>query len=345
MALTLVLTAGGLAVSWGKRPKLTSGKGEADLALYVKEVQRIRQGESYYDVLGSELQKRGYPIHSAFSWRTPLHLELLAHMPEPDWARYLLALGAFCAIGFSVATPFRRKEHGMVVWQALLLVFPLAITGMDPVYYFAEMWAGVGIAISVGMYIAGWPKAGVCAGIVALFFRELALPYVLISLILAWREKKKSELCIGLAGLAAFAVYYGLHAAAVSSHMPSQPPAGNAPEVLRWIQFGGLRFVLITSRVGMLMIYPFWWAALYLPFALLGLGAWRHPVAIRVLATVMAYMLAFSVIGIPSVNYYWGAVYAPLLAFGTPWALPAFKDLLRVVLPPAWTTLPEPSTN
>ena len=263
-------------------------------------------------------------------------------MPGTDWARYLLALGALCAIVLSVGEPFRRGEYGLCVWQTLLLAFPLAISAIPPVYFFAEMWAGVAIALSVGMYSLGWRKAGATTGIVALFFRELALPYVLIGIFLAWRHKKKSELWIWIAGFGAYALYFGLHAAAVLSQIPV---LHGAPEVSRWIQFGGLRFLLITGSVGFLMTYPFWCSAIYLPCALLGLAGWRHPLAGRVIATVAAYLLAFSVIGIPSANYYWGAVYAPLLAWGTPWTLTACKDLLGVILPPSWTETPQASVR
>lgn len=340
IALAVVFIAAGLSVSLGKTPKLSNGKGEGDLALYSKVVQRVRYGESYYDAFGSELRSREYPVRSVFNWRTPLHLELLAHLPETAWAQGILALGALCAIVLPVAGAFRPGEYGVCVWQALLLSFPLAISAMYPVYFFSEMWAGVAISISVGMYAIDWRKAGAGAGILALFFRELALPYVLISLVLAWRQKKKSELWTWIAGLGGYALYFGLHAMAVTSRIP---PSNGVPEVSHWIQFGGLRFLLITSRVGLLQLYPFWWAAIYLPFALLGLAGWRNPIAGRVLATVAAYLLTFSIIGIPSANYYWGAVYAPLLAFGTLWSLPACKDLLWVVRPRDWTAAPETS--
>jgi len=333
-----VFIVAGLMVSPGKTPKLNSGKGEGDLALYSQVVERIRHGEGYYEALGTELRAREYPTRSVFNWRPPLHLELLAHLPETAWAQVLLGLAGLGAILLSVTGAFRRGEYGACVWRALLLSFPLAISAMSPVYYFVEVWAGVAIAISVAMYALGWRKAGAVAGIVALFFRELALPYALIGVVLAWREKKRSELWTWIAGLAAYAVYFGMHAMAVSSRIPA---SSGGPAVSTWIQFGGLLFVLITSRVGLLMLYPFWWAAIYLPFALLGLAGWRDPVAIRVLATVAAYVLAFSVIGVPSANYYWGALYAPLLAFGTPWSFSACKDLLCVILPPAWTAAPE----
>jgi len=340
LTLVFVLMAGGLAVSWGVRPQLTSGKGQGDLALYAQVIQRVRHGETYYDALGQELRARDYPMRSPFNWRTPLHLEVIAHLPEDDWARYLLVLAALGVIVLSVARPFRRAEYGTCLWEALLLAFPLTIAAMRPIYLFAEVWAGICIALSIRMYALGWAKSAAGTGMLALFFRELALPYVLISLVLACRRKNKSELWIWIAGLAGFAAYFGLHAMSVAARIPG---SGHAPEISRWIQFGGLRFILITCRLGLLLGFPFWWAALYLPFALLGLAGWRDPVAGRTLATVAAYLLAFNVIGIPSANFYWGAIYAPLLAFGTPWALAALKDLVWAVLPSRWTAAADAS--
>ena len=51
--------------------------------------------------------------------------------------------------------------------------------------------------------------------------------------------------------------------------------------------------------------------------------------ALRVVATVAAYLLAFSVVGVPAMNYYWGGLYAPLLAFGVAWAAPSLRDLIE----------------
>jgi len=186
--------------------------------------------------------------------------------------------------------------------------------------------------MSVGWYALGWHRAGAAAGILALFFRELALPYALICAFLAYREKRRPELFVWLAGIGGYAIYLGLHAMAVLSRIP---PSGAAPVVASWIQFGGVRFLLITSSMGLLLAFPLWVAALYLPLAVLGLVGWDSPAAFRVLATVGAYLLAFSIVGVPSMNFYWGAMYSPLLAFGATWAVPACRDIVRAILAPS----------
>jgi hypothetical protein len=309
-------------------PQLGNGNLPGDLALYTAAVQRIAAGENYYDALGGELSARGYPVRSVFNWRTPLHLELIARLPNLDWARMLLGLCGFCAIGLAVAETYRSGERLIAPLQFVAFGIPLALVTMPPAIFFGEVWAGVFMAIAVVCCSLGWRNTGAIMGVLALFFRELALPFVVISLFLAWRERRKTETWIWTIGLTCYALYFGLHLLAVWARIP---PAGVASQMSRWLQFGGLRFVLITSRVGLLFAFQYWVAALYLPLAVLGMAGWRNPATNRVTVTVIAYIAGFCVIGMPLVNYYWGAIYTPLLAFGMPRALAAFRDLMRVV--------------
>jgi len=331
LAILCLAVAGCLSVSLGPTPQI-GGAGPADVALYSAVAQRVHSGQAYYSVLGDELSARGSPLRSVFNWRTPLHLELIAHLPSLDWARLLLLLGAGCSIGLNAAAMCRDKHYVFAAAQSLFLCIPLAITAMPKTFLFAEVWSGVSIVMSVGCYALGWRRLGASAGILALFFRELALPYVLIGAFLAYREKRRPELFVWLAGIGGYAIYLGLHAMAVLARIP---PSGATPMMAPWIQFGGVKFLLITSRMGLLLGCSFWVVALYLPLAALGLLGWASPVAFRVTATVGAYLLAFSVVGVPSANFYWGAIYSPLLAFGETWAMPACRDLVRAALAPS----------
>jgi hypothetical protein len=325
LVLVCLAVGGCLTVTRGDRPRLSGGNGEGDLALYSRVVQRLRGGEGYYDALGSELRRSDYPTGSVFNWRTPMHLELIARLPNFGWASTLLVGGGLCAIGLAVVAMIRGGHIGLALAQAVLMFIPLSVTVMSNTFLFGEVWAGMLIAVSVGSFALGWRRAGAVTGVLALFFRELALPYVLIGVFLAMHRRRRAELWIWLAGVACYAFGFGLHAMAVMSRIPA---SGLAPDVSRWVQFGGVRFVLITSRVGLLLGLPFSVAAVYLPLALLGLAGWVSPAAGRATATVLFYLLAFSVIGLPSANFYWGAIYTPLLAFGTVWSLPACRDLV-----------------
>lgn len=332
LVILFLAVVGCLSISLGPPPKLSSGTGQGDVALFSAVAQRVHAGQAYYDAMGGELRSRGYPTLSVFNWRTPLHLELIAHLPSLHWARVLLLLGAACAIGLIAAAMCHEKHYALAGVQLLLLCIPLAITAMPNTFLFAEVWSGVLITMSVGWYALGWRHAGASTGLLALFFRELALPYALIGAFLAYRDRRRPELFVWLAGIGVYAIYLGLHAMAVLSRIP---PSGVTPAVSRWIQFGGVHFLLITSRMGLLLGFPFWVAALYLPLAVLGLVGWASPVGCRVMATVGAYLLAFSVVGVPSMNFYWGAMYSPLLAVGATWAVPACRDIARAALAPS----------
>ena len=44
----------------------------SDVFLYRAEVDRIQDGEGYYQAVATELTTRGYPTKSVFNWRMPL---------------------------------------------------------------------------------------------------------------------------------------------------------------------------------------------------------------------------------------------------------------------------------
>ena len=67
-------------------------RGAGDVALYRAEVDRIHNGEGYYQAAAAELTARGYPTRSVFNWRTPLPMWLIGQLPFIDWAKFVLAL-------------------------------------------------------------------------------------------------------------------------------------------------------------------------------------------------------------------------------------------------------------
>jgi hypothetical protein len=323
-----------LAIAWclsvsGVEPRTPAGKGGGDVALFGAVEQRVRGGEGYYEAMGSELRSRGYQSRSIFNWRTPLHLSLIARLPTPGWAWLLLVIVTSAAIAMAFVA-MCRDRHPLLALLAVPLMSASMASFMGSGLMFSEVWAGVLIAASAGAFWLGFWHAGAALGILALFFRELALPYVLIGIFLAYRHARRSELGVWLAGMGGYAIYFALHALAAKSSMTSSDIEATWREA--WIQFGGVRFLLAASRVGLLLGAPAWATALYLPFSVLGLAGWAHPLGRRLLATVGAYLLAFSVLGRP-VQFYWGGVYTPLLSLGVVWAAPALRDLLLALKP------------
>ena len=327
-----MLACVGVALAWclavsGGEPWTRAGERGGDVALYESIARRVQGGEGYYDAMGAELRSRGYQTRSVLNWRTPLHLSLIARLPSSGWAWLLLLVptGGAIIMAFAVMVRDGRPVAGLALAPLMLASFQSLMPGGT---MYAEVWAGVWIAVSVGAHCLGWWRVGATAALLALFFRELALPYVLISAWLAHRQQRKSELAVLLVGLAAYAAYFGWHASEVLPRMTETDVEATWREA--WIRFGGVRFILTASRQGLLLGGPLWVTALYVPVALFGLAGWTNPIALRLLLTVGAYLLAFSVLGRP-VQFYWGAVYNVLLSFGAILSVAAFRDLVRAL--------------
>jgi hypothetical protein len=283
----------------------------SDMAVYQKTVQRVHNGENYYNALGGVLRSARRPTRSVFNWRTPLHLTMVALLPDLAWSRVILAvLGLFALLpAFAIMT--QEGFAALAAVEALLMLGPLLVCFTPEGVFFAEVWAGASIAASVGAYAMGSRKLGIALALLAVFFRELALPYVLVCGLLAWKEKRRSEvLSLGI-GLLGYLGYFAAHVMKVNSLLTS----ADLPILAGWVQFGGIAFLLRASCVGWLMILPPWVTAVYLPVSVLGLAGWKHAIARRVGLTVGAYLASFSVVG-HFVNLYWGALYTPLLSFG-----------------------------
>jgi hypothetical protein len=277
--------------------------GPADVPLYQRVVERLRGGEPYYDVLGSELPSRGYATRSVFNWRTPLHLELIAHLGGAGWARGLLWTLALAAVALSLLGLLYGHGEALAPLQCALLANPLSAAVLPAGYLFSETWAGVLIAISIAAYVLGWRRTGLATAYAALFLRELALPYVVICLLFSLWERRRSECWLWLAGAGAWGLYFALHAAAVAAHMPSAGAIAGPS----WLHFGGLQLLLGTGRFGLLLAFPLSVTAVYLPLAVVGALAPTSPGSTRLAATLAAYVLAFCIVGLPS-NFYWGGV-------------------------------------
>jgi hypothetical protein len=329
-----------------------------DVALYRAEVARIHAGEGYYAAAAAELTARGYPTRSVFNWRTPLPIWLLGKLPWFGLGRALLGglalallvlafdglareegndltkTGTGSAIGSSIAEaepPFNAvpvpvfiRLHRPILC-ALLLTGPLLPTILGDLCVLPVLWAGVLIALSVCMYGIHRPYWGVALGIAALFFRELALPYVVLAAALAWHDRRRGELLALMIGLAAWLVFFGLHWLHVRPLIAPHAVAHREG----WIQFGGAAFVLSTMQMNAyLLLLPQWVAALYFTAAMFGFAGWHTPLGTRIGLSTCLFVAAFAVVG-QNFNQYWGSLIAPLLCFGVARFPSSLCDLWR----------------
>lgn len=309
------------------KPPANAEQAPGDADFYERVIRRVHDGEDYYAVVDSELRRLHYVPHSMFNWRTPTYAWLLARFPQPGWGRPLLGvfMAATVVLGFR-AVNREGGPHRAKLCVVFLLIGPFAWCLFDPIL-FAELWSGTLLALSVAAYANDRVGLGVATGLLALFFRELALPYCLIAGGLAWWQKRRGEVAAWLIGLLWYGLFLMYHASQVAPWLVKS----EALHASGWIQFNGTAFILLTTQINFFILAPGWaWgAALHLPLSLLGLAGWRGWNGLRAAATTTTFVAAFAVIGLKPHNAYWGLMYAPLLPFGIVWAPTALRDLYR----------------
>jgi hypothetical protein len=287
-------------------------QGGRDLQAYRQIVERVHNGEDYYDAAAEELREGGYCSGSVFNWRLPTYAWLLAVWPRPEWGQGLLSIVAVLALGLAYTVERKVSSVGRAILLSLLMAgaFLWCIDG--DAFFSQELWAGVLIAVSIGAFAVNGKVLGVAAGLAALFMRELAAPYVLIAVILAIRERSWREIVAWGVGCAAFIVFFLWHAGQVQHHLTGQ----EIQETEGWLQFGGPAFVLRTCQMNVwLFKLPAWVALAYLAAAVVGLACSHGAVQTRAGLTVAVYLVAFLMVG-KWVNNYWGLLYVAILPFG-----------------------------
>lgn len=321
LGLTLAAIVLLLAVAMGRAPVVpadaaTAVAPEGDLVSYQRIIGRMRGGADYYTAAHEVLVADGYGTRSVFNWRTPAWPMLLAALPA-GWGQGVLA--ALALAGMLMVYRMLREDGGPVVAVLSMLAVGVSLGGIaaPSSVVFSEVAAGTLILVSVAAYGNGWRVLGLAAALLALLLRELAAPYVVICVVLALREKRWGEVRLWALGLVAYAAYFGWHWWMVSQQLgPMDRAYGDG-----WLQFGGLGFVLATAGFnGLWSLGPVWLPAVLLPLGLLGLWSW--PKGTLALSTVVAFVVLFAAVGKPF-NYYWGALYTPVLMLGLGWAVAA----------------------
>lgn len=325
-AVLVILGLLWIALSVPQTDSAASSNG-GDLAMYGRLVDRMRHGEDYYAAARTELSAGHYAMQSVFNWRTPLLPWFLSLFPTLFWPQVLFMLATLLAAGLSCKLVF--DEVGWIAAGLLAIVEILALgTCLVPqTVAFSEFAAGVLILLSASAYGLRRPYLGLGAAALALFVRELAAPYVLIAIYLAWRQKRYGELKVWALVLFAYAGYFLWHTHMVQLH---QSP-GDLADHTGWVEVGGAPFLLDTSAFnGFFLLTPLWVTALVLPLCCLGLLAWPGAAGQRMALTLMTYLLLFAFVG-KSYNEYWGAIYTPVMSVGLVLVPTALRDLWRAL--------------
>jgi hypothetical protein len=312
VALLAIVVAGEtINISRLRAPSAATVEGPRDIELFAAVVARVRAGSAYYPAMDAELRRWRYPTASVFNWRTPLVYSTTAAL-GPAGMRAILVLLGFAALMLTIAVVRRHAALPRIL--ALFVQLGAIVAVLVPAApLLTEAWAGVLLAISVCAYLLGARRTAAGVGLLGLFVRELAAPYVALCALLAIQKKRWDEVAIWAAGAVAYAVYFGLHLGQVRA---LQRP-GDLAHPYSWLYGGGPAFLLDTLRTnGWVLVSPRWIpAAPALLAILVAACAWPHA-APRLRATVAVYLALFMLVGQPF-NYYWGLLTAPLWALAT----------------------------
>ena len=323
----LLITYGLLSLSQAFPPREAKVTDGEDARMYQRAIERMHVGENYYQIVGEELRTRGYALRPFFNWRLPTIAWAIGHLPSVEWGRWALAILAFLTLLLWFQVLDREVGFSFAVAGALLLCGPLLLCLSEKGVYYHELWAGVLIALSLAAHALGHKIVSIIVGVLAVFIRELALPYVLIMLIVALWEKHNREVLGWFGGVIIFSLFLGYHAFLVSGLLTPLDIENES-----WIQFGGWHFVLSTGVWNiLLLVAPKWIVAIVLPLALIGVVGWRGASGVRVSLVLGVYFCAYLIAGRVD-NTYWGLMYAPLIPLGFLYAIPSLIDLTKRLL-------------
>lgn len=323
------VTLSPLARGFADRPRRFR---EGDVQLYRAKVERVHAGEGYYEAAGTEMRTRGYPTGSVFNWRIPTPFWVMGWMPAVVLGKALLC-GLALALILMAFEVLAREENNVIrrpVACALLLSGPLLPCLLANLFVMPVLWAGIFIALSVCAYGLNRPRAGVGLGLAAVFFRELAMPYCVVAVAIAWWNKRRGELVAWAVGLTAWLIFFAWHWHQVAIRLTETDRVHSQG----WVQFGGTAFVIATAQMNAyLILLPQWITAVYLVAAMFGFAGWHTPLGLRCGLTACLFVIAFAVVG-QQFNQYWGSLMAPLLCFGVVRFPASLRDLCRGAFSP-----------
>jgi len=286
----------------------------SDVRTYREMVGRLRAGEPYHVVIGDELRRRGYSTREIFHWRTPLLMTTLAAIPDRASHDLLILLG----IALIVMTDFTLRKHGLsirvtaVVMQigaALIVATPVAVV-------LGEVWAGLLIGLSVCAALRQRPLLATSLGMLALFVRELAAPYAVVSALIAVFRRRWAEVRLWGIGAIGYAAYYGWHVIQIRAHQ--LPGDRSAPG---WLALGGVAFLSSALRAqAWTNAAPIWLISIVLVLIVASILDAASPTVLR--ATSAAYLGLFLVAGKPF-DWYWGFLAWPTWAIASGFGLAA----------------------
>ena len=307
----------------GSVPAAVTGKRDTDLVLYDRIAKRVISGDSYYPAAVEEQRARNFPVRPAVAVRLPTLAYLTALMGDEANAVILL-LAVIAAATWYVRLAGEPGGDRRKVLGALFLVVGMA-SGLNPKYLVLhEVWAGLLVALAIGMHRPGkWGWAWIAAA-AALAIREHALPFVLLlGAMAAWRRDWRESAAWGALVLL-FLAYLAWHVAQVNALLLPTDRLSDSWLALRGL--GGLTGNIVETSP--LQFLPAQLAAPLALLPLIGWMGWKSSLGTFCTLLCAGYGLLFMIAGRDN-NFYWALVVTPVWFAGLAFLPLTFASLWR----------------
>jgi len=284
---------------------------DTDLRLYDRIAERVADGENYYAVAVEEQRARDFPVRPGLAVRLPTLAFLTAAIGQ--WG--LIVLAVIIVLGTLVAWHYRLRDvpggPGRLRYVLLLLVIG-TVSGLKPQYLaLHEVWAGILIALSLGLYRPNKWIWAFLAGVLAVAIREHALPFLLLMSVLAWARGNRGEAAAWLGAVIVFGLLLALHLSQVAQYTGAADPVSPGWFALRGL--GGWTANIVLSSP--LQFLPGWLAAPLAVLPLLGWAGWRSWFGLTGFLLCLGYGVLFMIAGRDN-NFYWALVVMPVWFVG-----------------------------
>lgn len=303
-----------------------------DIALYHDLAEQVRAGAGYYETTMRLQRTHHYPTRPFYTVRHPTLTYLAAAF---GWTRLQQALLVLLVIVAGVWL-VRLSEATVTERVATILAIIAGSAAISSPLLIAthELWAGLLICLALALRGGKAWWLGVIAAAAAIAFRELAVCFAVLSLVVSVAERRRTESLAWL-GMIAFAVAaIAIHAVLVLSWtLPGDPVSQG------WLGLRGpaaaFHDLTIISILGTLPTT----AAIAL--ALLSLLGWtavpgeQNRIALLFLAGITVLIGVFA----RTQNFYWIQLALPTWLVGLGFAPRAIRDLAVAALAPRASAL------
>ena len=317
------------AVKFSAGDQAKPDRTTTDMLLYQSLAAQVRSGRNYYAAATATQRETGYPVRPFVTVRLPTLTWLIAALSPTGAHLLMLLLVAATVIAWVIC--LNRIVLPTPLWLSggiFLIIFGVGPVTSEPAMWYSESWAGLLIALSLAIRRADcwWPS--VAAALVAVFIRELALPYLMAMGLLAVLAGQRREALGWASAVGLFAVVLFGHAQAVDALTQAGDRVSPG-----WNGHNGWGlFVSACQQLTIMTVLPVSAIAALLPMSFFGLIAWHSPVALRTFVTLCGYSLLLAVFA-RSVNAYWVFLVGPILGLGLLFAPSALVDLIKSLRP------------